>query len=490
MPEQSLKDKTVKGTFWSAADAFLGHGVTFLVGIVLARLLSPSEYGLIGIVTIFVVVLTGIVDSGFSNALIRKKDADNEDYNTMFITNMLISVALYVLLFFAAPAIARFFERTELVDLVRVMGLILIIQALSITQVTILTKKMDFKTKTKASVTAAIISGAVGIAMAIGDYGVWSLVGQQLSNKAVYTLCLWLLNRWWPSFSFSKTSFRYMWGFGWKLMASGLLNNIWGQLYRVVVGKFYNPVTLGQYTKAGEYSSLFSSNITAIIQRVSYPSLAQVQDDTIRMVAAYRKVIKTTMFVTCISMFSMAAASEPLIYCLIGPQWYVAATFLPLICLSQSLYPLHAINLNMLQIQGRSDIFLILEVVKKILGTIPLLIGIFIGIYWMLVASLIIGVVCFFLNSYYTGKQLNYSSWMQLKDIAPSYGVAAVVALSVFFLKYLPLSFWVVLPLQVVVGVGVFFLVCETMKLPEYLEVKGIAIDIIKKLKTRKTNKV
>lgn len=483
MAEQGLKDKTVKGVGWSAIDAFLGHGVTFLVGIVLARLLSPSEYGLIGIVTIFVVILTGIVDSGFSNALIRKKDATNEDYNTMFITNMLISVALYFLLFFAAPAIAFFFERNELVSLVRVMGLILIVQALSITQVTLLTKKIDFKTKTKASVTAAIISGAIGIVMAFVGLGVWSLVCQQLSNKIVYTLCLWLLNRWCPTLSFSKTSFRYMWGFGWKLMVSGLLNNIWNQMYRVIVGKFYNPVTLGQYTRAGEYSSLLSSNFTTIVQRVSYPVLAQVQDEKARMIAAYRRVIKTTMFMTCISMLSMAAVSEPLIYCLIGPKWHMAATFLPLICLSQSLYPLHAINLNMLQVQGRSDIFLILEIIKKILGIIPLLVGVFVGIYWMLVASLLFGIACVVLNTFYTGKLLGYSTWMQLKDIAPFYGIGLLIAIAVYFFKYLPISNFIILPLQIIVGFGVFYLVCEKRQIEEYLELKDIAMQYLLTMK-------
>lgn len=486
MPQQSLKEKTVSGVGWSAADAFLGHGVTFLVGLVLARLLTPSEYGLIGIVSIFVVVLSSIVDSGFSNALIRKKDTSNDDYNTMFITNMVMSIVLYVVLFFSAPAVAGFFERKELVDLLRVMGLILIIQALSLTQVTILTKRIDFKTKTKASVSAAIISGVIGIVMAFCGYGVWSLVGQQISNKLVYTLGLWFLNKWWPTLRFNKSSFHYMWGFGWKLMVSGLLNNIWGQLYRVVVGKFYNPATLGQYTRAGEYSSLLSSNFTSIIQRVSYPALAQVQDDKVRMVSAYRKVIKTTMFVTCVSMLFMAAVSEPLIYCLIGSQWHIAATFLPLICLSQSLYPLHAINLNMLQVQGRSDILLVLEIVKKILGLFPLVVGVFIGIYWMLVASLLFGFMCFLLNSYYTGKQLNYSSWSQLKDVAPSYGIGFVIAICVYFFKYLPISNFVILPIQILVGICVFFIVCERIKMEEYLEVKGIALQYISKIKRNK----
>lgn len=480
---ESLKSKTIKGTVWSAADAFLGQGVTFLVGIVLARLLSPQEYGLIGIVTIFTTILTGIVDSGFSQALIRKKEVTNDDYNTMFITNMGMSILVFILLYFSSPTIASFFDRPELVSLTRAMGLILFFQALSITQITVLTKRIDFKTKTKASLIAAITSGIIGITMAFMGFGVWSLVGQHLSNRLLYTICLWIFNKWIPSFRFNIDSFKYMWGFGWKLMLTGLINNIWNQLYQVVVGKYYSPATLGQYSRSKEYASLLSSNFTSIIQRVSFPALAEIQDDKDRMVAAYRKIIKITMFVTAICMISMGAVAEPFIYCLIGPQWHQAATFLPLICISLSLYPLHAINLNMLQVQGRSDIMLVLEIIKKILAIGPLCLGIFVNIYWMLVGSVIFGVICFFLNSYYTGKRLGYSSWMQLKDVAPSYGVALAIAFSVYFLKYLPMSLWIVLPTQVVVGVIVFFVVCYFARLDEYEEIKKIVMQYVSKMK-------
>lgn len=472
--EESLKNKTVKGVGWSAADAFLGQGVTFLVGIILARILSPSEYGLIGIVLIFTTVLSGVVDSGFSTALIRKKDATNEDYNTMFITNMVMSLFMFGLLWFFSPLIAHFFDRPELTEVTRVTGLILIFQALSITQVTILTKRIDFKTKTKASVVAAVASGVIGILLAYMGYGVWSLVGQQLSNKLLYSVCLWILNRWWPNGTFNSDSFHYMWGFGWKMMLSGLLNNIWNQLYQVVVGKCYSPATLGQYTRSKEYAQLFSSNFTSIIQRVTYPVLAEVQDDKERMIAAYRRVIKTSMFVTAICMITLGAIAEPFIYCLIGPQWQEAATYLPLICISMSLYPLHAINLNMLQVLGRSDIFLYIEITKKVVSIGPLCLGVFVGIYWMLAGSIVAGLISFFLNSYYTGKRLGYSSWKQLGDIAPSYLVAAFIASSVYFLKYLPLNNFAILGIQVIVGAVVFFVVCEIFKLQEYTELKSL----------------
>lgn len=468
---------------WSAADAFLGQGVSFLVGIVLARLLSPDEYGLIGICMIFNSVLNGIVDSGFSNALIRKKDCTDDDYNTMFLTNLGFSVVLYGLLFVCSPLVALFFGRQELTALIRATGLLLFFNALSITQVTILTKLIDFKTKTKASLISAILSGIVGIVMAYTGFGVWALVGQILSKQLLYTLCLWVLNKWWPKFNFSSSSFRYMWGFGWKLLVSGLLNNIWNQLYQVVVGKFYSPATLGQYTRSHEYASIFSSNLTSIIQRVSYPVLSEIQDDKQRMVEGYRRVIKMTMFVTAICMISLGAVAEPLIYCLIGPQWHEAATYLPLICISMAFYPLHAINLNMLQVLGRSDIFLYLEIIKKVIGLVPICIGIFIDIYWMLVASILIGFVSLYLNSWYTGKALGYTFWKQLRDIAPSFGIAFAIALSVFFFKYLPISNWGILPIQIVVGSVVCIIACRKSQLEEYKEVMNMIKPILNKIK-------
>lgn len=479
---QSLKEKTVKGVGWSAADTFLGQGVTFVVGLVLARILSPEEYGLIGIVTIFTTIMLGFVDSGFSNALIRKHEVSDEDYSTLFLFNLFVSIFMYALLYCGAPAIAKFFDRPQLVSLTRVMGLLLIFQALSIVQYTILSRRIDFKTKTKASIISAISSGVIGIGMALTGFGVWSLVAQQLSRQLIYSIFLWIFNNWWPKLKLSLDSFKYMWSFGWKLMLSSFLDRVWTQLYQAVVGKYYSPATLGQYTRSKEYASIFSANLTSIVQRVSYPVLSQVQEDKKRLVGAYRRVIKTTMFVTAIIMISMGAVSEPLLYCLIGPQWHEAAIYLPLICISMSLYPLHAINLNMLQVQGRTDIYLYIEIIKKIIAVLPLALGIFVSIYWMLIGTIITGIIAFFLNSFYTGKSLGYTSWHQLKDVAPSYAIAFIIALSVYFFKYLPISNWLILPIQIIVGTIVGYIICEKLQLDEYLEVKDIFKQYMSKL--------
>ena len=471
---ESLKNKTVKGLGWSALDNAARYGMQFMIGIVLARLLSPDDYGLLGLVGIVTVVCTALVNGGFTTALIRKKNATEEDYNTVFICNLTMSLLLYGVTFLCAPLIADFFSREELTPLVRVSSLGLIIGALGMVQQTRLTKRIDFKTQTKITLVASAVSGVVGIGMALAGFGVWALVGQQLTSQIISTILLYIYNRWIPCLRFSIESFHELFGFGWKMMVSILLDAVWKELYQVVVGKFYNPATLGQYTRAKHYAQLFSQNLTAVMERVTYPVLSSIQDEKERMVSAYRRMIRTSMFITTVALFSLGAVSEPLIYCMIGPKWHEASTYLPLICITYSLYPLHAINLNMLQVQGRSDLFLGLEVIKKVIALAPLLIGAFIGIMPMLLTNIVIGIIAYFLNSHYSGRLLGYSSWMQLRDIAPSYALAIVIALSVWFLKYLPLSYWIVLPMQITVGTAVFFTFCNLFKMNEYKEIKDI----------------
>ena len=481
--QQSLKDKTIKGTMWSAIDNVAQFGVQFIVSIVLARLLSPDDYGLIGIITIFTTVCTAIINGGFSNALIRTQKPTDEDYNTAFICNLLMSILLYAIVFLCSPLIADFFNRQELVALTRVSSFAMIIGALAIVQQTRLTKRIDFKTQTKITLIASVLSGIVGVAMALMGCGVWALVVQGIVAQTLRTVLLWFFNHWVPSIRFSKECFNRLFGFGWKMMASGILDSLWTQLYQVIVGKFYSPATLGQYTRAKQFSTMFSSNLTGVIQRVTYPVLSEIQDEKERMVAAYRKIIKTTMFLTFALMFALGAVSEPLLYCLIGPKWHEAATYLPLICLVGSLYPLHAINLNMLQVQGRSDLFLGLEIVKKVIGLAPLFIGAFVGIFPMLYTIVLTSIISYFLNSYFSGKLLGYSSWMQLRDIAPSFFISLTMAVIVFCLKYLPLSNWLILPMQIILGILVFFFLCKISKIGEYKEVMNMIKPVLNKLK-------
>ena len=482
MAEQSLKNKTVKGVAWSGIDNVVQFGVTFVVSIVLARLLTPDDYGLIGIITIFTTVSAALVDGGLTTALIRKKEITNDDFNTSFLANLSMSIVLYICIFVSAPLIAEFFRREELVSLTRVCSLGIIIDALAIVQRVRLTKRLDFKSQAKITLIASVLSGIIGIGLAFLCFGVWALVAQSLAVHSLRAMFLCFYNKWMPHLRFSQNSFNELFGFGWKMMLSRLLDTVWKELYQVVVGRFYNPATLGQYTRAKQFSYLFSTNITNVIQRVTYPVLADIQDDRERMVTAYRMVIKTTMFVTANGMLLLAGISEPLVYCLIGSKWHEASVYLPLICISGSTYPLHAINLNMLQVQGRSDLYLGLEILKKVIAVGPLLIGAFVGIMPMLMVNIITIVIYYFLNSYYSGELIGYSSLKQLRDIAPSYQLATILGLSVFFLKYIPISYWVILPMQIILGCLVFFTLSPIICRDEYKETKTIVTPFLKKI--------
>ncbi len=453
----------------------------FLVGLVLARLLTPHEYGLIGYITILTAIFNSIVDSGFSSALIRKKDIRAIDYNTAFIFNIIISILLCAAMFLLARPISRFFNEPQLVQLVKAMSVIVVINGLAIIQRTNLTKNVDFKTQTKASLISSISSGIVGIGMALYGFGVWSLVGQQITRQLLNTVCLWILNKWLPRFEFSWQSFRELFNFGWKLLASGLIDTIWKQVSNMVIGKYYSTSSLGQYTRGQQFADIFSANMTSIIQRVSYPVLSSIQDERNRMKEGYRKIIKVTMFLSFVLMFGLAAIAMPLLTVLIGKQWMEAAHYLQILCFSMCLYPLHAINLNMLQVQGRSDLFLKLEIIKKIIAIGPILLGIFMGIDWMLYGWIITGVISYLLNAMYSGNMIGYSIPAQVRDILPSFALAAIMAISVYLLTFIELQPIVTLLIQLCLGAAIIISLSELFKLEEYIEIKGIILGFIKR---------
>ena len=481
MSEENLKKRTIKGFGWNFLDNILNRGISFVVGIVLARLLSPSEYGLIGIIMIFIAIFNSIVDSGLGSALIRKNDCTEEDYDTVFHSNLFLSIIMSLLFFLCAPLIADFFNEPQLKPLAQVMSCTLIINALSIIQNTLLLKQLDFKGKMVISMISSLASGAAGIAMAYSGYGVWSLVGQQISRQVLYTTLLWLHNRWIPRLRFSKSSFHELFGFGWKLLVSGLIDTVWKEIYQVVIGKFYTPATLGLYSRAHQFSTIFSSNLTSVVQSVSFPALSKVQDDPEKLKRGFRKVNKTSMLISFAMMFGMMAVAEPMVKVLIGDKWLPCVPFLQIICLQMVLYPLHSQNLNLLEIRGRSDLFLKIQIIKKGISVVPIILGIFISIYWMLVGSVFTGLIGLYVNSYYSGSLLDYDLWEQLKDIAPSFAITLSMAIFVYMLSFLPLAPLAVLIIQLLAGFSVLILLCETFRLSEYLELKEIVLTGIRK---------
>lgn len=416
----SLRSKTVKGVVWSSIERFSTQGVQFLIMIIMARLLTPKDYGLIGMLAIFLAVAQSLIDSGFSQALIRKQDRTDVDNSTVFYFNIVVSSALYLILFIAAPFVADFYNQPELTSVMRVVCLGVILNSLAVVQRALLTVRIDFKTQAKASLSAAVISGCIGIVLAYCGFGVWSLVVQQLLNLSVNTLLLWIFSKWRPIAVFSWKSFHELFAFGSKLLASGLLDTLYRNIYPIVIGKLFSASSLGHYTRAHQFSEFPSSNVTGIIQRVTYPILCGIQDETERLEAVYRKFLKLSAFIIFPLMIGMSAVARPFIDIVLGTQWGFCGQLLQIICFAMMWYPIHAINLNLLQVKGRSDLFLRLEIIKKILGITVLCITAPFGLVVMCYGQIFNSIVALVINTYYTGKLINVGFIRQMKDLLPT----------------------------------------------------------------------
>ncbi|MFN3530027.1 MAG: lipopolysaccharide biosynthesis protein [Bacteroidia bacterium] len=409
-----------QGFFWSFIDSFAGQGVQFVIGLVLARLLLPADFGLIGMLTIFIAISQSFVDSGFGSALIRKKHCSDADYSTVFYFNLVVSCLAFSMLFIAAPFISKFFQEPRLTILLRVLAIGLILNAGGLIQRTIFTKQVNFKVQTQVSLIAALSSGIVSITMAFLGFEVWSLVALTLTRYGVNTVTIWFKSSWRPLWLFSIKSFKELFGFGSKLLISGLINTGYKNIYYLIIGKYFSASDLGFYTKADEFKKLPSENLNSVIGRVSYPLLANLQDNPEALKAGYVKIIKTSMFLSFLFMLGLAAVSRDLLLVLIGEAWLPAVPYLQLMCFVGMLYPLHALNLNMLQVQGRSDLFLKLEIIKKFMALPIIALGIWKGIEVMIIGMFFNSCVAFFLNAYWSGRKINYGWKEQLGDIYPS----------------------------------------------------------------------
>lgn len=480
----SLKQKTIAGVKWSFIDTFSQLGLQFIIGVVLARILSPSEFGIIGMVTVFIAVSNTFVDSGFTNALIRKLDANQVDYSTVFYFNFGMGILFYLLLFTLSKPIADFYEQEILEILVKVLGLEIIISSLTSIQKVKLIKEVNFKKQAIFSITAVIISGGFSLYFAYNGYGVWSLVYRSLINSGVLTLLMWINNKWLPNLVFSRKSFKEMFGFGNKLLISGLLNTIYKNAYLLMIGKFYSAEQLGYYTRANQYKKLPSESLTSVIQNVSFPVLARIQNDEKQLLAAYRRLIKSIMLISFSVMIGLAATAKAFILTLIGEKWYQSIEYLQILCFIGMFYPLHALNLNMLKVKGRSDLYLRLSIFRYIVTISILIITVRYSIIIMIFGSLIGSLINFVLNSYYSGKLIGYSTLQQVKDILPLFFIAALAGGVVFSINWIHFDRFIYLLItQILVGAIITVGVYEWTKKEEYLYLKSVVLDKLKKRK-------
>lgn len=422
---------------WSALERFSIQGVQFVVMLIMARLLTPADYGLVGMLTVFMAVAQVFIYSGFGNALVRKQDRTQVDCSTVFYFNLGMSVIMYAILFFCAPLIAVFYKESQLVAITRVVGLTLIINAFGAIQGVLKSAEIDFKIIAKVSVVNAVITGLIGILLAWNGFGVWALVYSSLIGSVVGAILGWFVYGWRPTWAFSTQSFKEFFGYGSKLAIVGLIETAYNNLVQLVIGKVYSVDDLGYYTRASNFATFFSSNVVNIVSRVTFPILCKLQNEDDKLRLIYRKFLRLSAFVVFPLMSGLAILSHPLIIVLIGNRWEFSASILSIVSISAMIYPIHAINSNLLQVKGRSDLFLRVQTINKILGLLFLMITWSMGVLVMCYSGIVWSILTLIINTYYTGKLLDLGICKQLLDLLPMLGYTCFMAIIVIGISHI-----------------------------------------------------
>ena len=481
-----LKRKTLCGLFWTFSDLVMNQGTQFVIQIILARLLLPEDFGLIGMIIIVISISNSIVDSGFANALIREKNVSRTDYSTVFLFNLIISIFIYIIIFLLAPSISRFYNEPRLIELLRVLGVTVIINSFGLVQRTILTKKINFKTQTKINLVSTVISGGAGILFAFVGFGVWSLVIRSIIQSSLQAILLNLSNKWKPSFIFDFNSFKKFYGFGWKLLVSGLINTLYNNIYYIIIGKSFSISELGYYTNASKLKDMATQSLNSAIQKVTYPVLSNLNDNDLNLKISYRKILRAAAFIIFPIVIGLSAIANPLIRITYGEKWIGSIIFFQILCFEGMLYPIHSINLNVLQVKGRSDLFLKLEVIKKILAILIITTTLFykLGIIYLLYGAIINSYISYFINAYYTRYLINYSIKDQIIDLLPSFISSIGMLVGVYlFDKIFPSNFILGIFCRILIGSFIYLIINIVLKTEELVYLN-------KKLKKYFNNKV
>lgn len=479
----NLKSKTLTGMIWTFSDTIGTQVIQLIVQIILARLLLPRDFGVVGIILVFIAISNVFIDGGFSNGLIRDKETTQEDYSTVFFFNLFVSILLYIILFFSAGFISRFFDQPALESIVRVVGILLIIGALSMIQRVMLSKEINFRVQTQINVTAALFSGIIAVICALLGLGVWSLVVKMVLMSTIQTVFFIYVRRWKPSLVFSMTSFKRLFSFGSKVMLSEIITTVYENIYFLIIGATFNATTLGYFANARRLSEAAATSITTAVHKVSYPVLSTVRLDKERLKRGYRAIIKTSAYVIFPAMIGLIAVAPVLFEVVLGENWIPAIPYFQILCLGGLLYPLISINSNMLQVQGRSDLYLYLNIGIKIIGVffISLVVFLNMGIYGLLWFSVIDASLSFMIFALYSERFVGYTFWEQLKDVSRSLIMSVVMALTI-----LSLSFFytepslLLLVVQIVTGVAVYIGLSIVFKSSEFKMILSIGYPILK----------
>ncbi len=469
MENQKTRLLVITSLFWKMLERSGTQGIQFILQIILARLLLPKDYGLVALVSIFIVIANVFVQSGFSKALVQKKDADDLDFSSVFYLSLLVAGVIYIILFMLAPVIADFYSMPKITPVFRVLSITLFTGAIYSVQNAIIARRMAFKKLFLSSVGSIIISGGIGITVAYKGYGVWALVAQQLINTILMVVFLWFTIDWRPKALFSISRVKSLFGFGWRILVSSLIDSFYRNLKSLIIGKIYRADMLGYFNRGKQFPELLVTNINGSIQSVLFPTLASNQDDTVRVKAIVRRSIVTSAFVIFPMMIGLAVTSEALISIILTDKWLPSVPFVQIFCITYAIWPIHTANLQAINALGRSDIFLKLEIIKKVIGMIILIISIQGGIYAIAFGGVVSGVISSFINAYPNKKLLDYSYREQMRDILPSFLIASLMGILVYSVRLLELTEVVTLLIQIPVGIIIYIALSILFKLECYV---------------------
>lgn len=475
------KMTVISNLVWRFAERCGAQLVSFIVSIVLARILAPEDYGTIALVTVFTAILQVFVDSGLGTALIQKKDADEIDFSSVFYFNFVVCLILYLGMFAAAPFIADFYGDVTLVPVIRILSLTIVISGVKGIQQAYVSRNMLFKRFFFSTIGGTIFSAVLGIAMAYAGFGIWALVAQQLSNTFIDTLILWITVRWRPTKSFSWTRLKYLLSFGWKLLVSSLLDTAYNNLRNLIIGKMYSSSDLAFYNQGDKFPKVIVTNINASIDSVLLPTMSSAQDDKERVKQMTRRAIKTSTYVMAPLMMGLAFCAEPIVSLVLTDKWLPCVPFLRIFCITYMFWPVHTANLNAINAMGRSDWFLRLEIIKKIMGMTILLSTMWFGVMAMAYSLLLSSVLSQIINSWPNRKLLGYGYLEQVRDFAPGILLAVIMGICVYFISFLHLSTVVTLLIQFIGGAAIYIGVSAILKLEEFEYLLGMVKSFLKK---------
>lgn len=477
-----MDNKNVVNNFiWRFAERCGAQAVTLIVSIVLARILIPSDFGTVSLVMVFTTIMQVFVDSGLGTALIQKKDADDLDFSSVFYFNFAVCLILYAVMFMAAPLIAGFYNDTSLTSIIRVISLTIIISGVKGIQQSYVSRNMLFKSFFFATLGGTIFSAFLGIGMAYAGCGVWSIVAQQLSNTAIDTLILWITVKWRPKKMFSWERLKGLLSYGWKLLASSLLDTVYNNLRNLIIGKIYTSADLAYYNQGDKFPKVIVTNINASIDSVLLPSMAGEQDHRDRVKSMTRRAIKTSTYIMAPLMMGLMFCAEPVVKLLLTDKWLPCVPYLRIFCFTYMFWPIHTANLNAIKAMGRSDLFLKLEIVKKIMGLTLLLLTMRISVMAMAYSLIVSGVCSQVINSWPNWKLLDYNYLEQLRDILPSIIIALIMGIIVYFIGFLRLLTIIILLIQVLTGAAIYIGASALLHLEEFEYLFGMVKSFLKR---------